>query len=53
MKHNMIFKCEHGKYKLEECTKLPKEEEIKETAESLECLGCGKLKQIIIDVIEL
>lgn len=53
MKHNITFKCEHGKYELKRCTKLPKEEEIKDAAENLECLGCGKLKQIIIDIIEL
>ena len=53
MKHNITFKCEHGKYKLEARTKLPTEEIIKEAAESLEAIGCGKMKQIIIDIIEL
>ena len=53
MKHNITFKCEHGKYELEGCTKLPTEEEIKDAAENLECLGCGKLKKVIIDIIKL
>lgn len=53
MKYNVIFKCENGDFKIEECKKFFTENSIRETAENLEGLGCGRLKQIVIDIIEL
>ena len=41
--------CKSGNYKLEGCKTLPTLEQFEETIDSLEGLGCGKFKKIIID----
>ena len=52
MKYDITFKCEGGQYKLSECTKFITKRDILRTAEDLEGVGCGKLKQIVIDMKE-
>lgn len=53
MKFNMTFVCEYGNFKLEDCKEFPRKRDIVETAESLDGFGCGRLKQIVIDIKEL
>ena len=53
MKYNMVFKCENGDFKIAECNKFFTESDVRGTAENLEGIGIGKLKKIVIDIIEL
>ena len=46
---DMKFVCESGNYKLEGCKIIPTLEQFGKSIESLESLGCGKFKKIIID----
>ena len=53
MIYNVNFICEDGNYSMKECKNFLKEKDIISTAYSLNGVGCGKLKQIVIDIIEL
>lgn len=50
-KFDLNFIHESGNYKLEGCKKIPTMEQFGETIETLESLGCGKFKKIVIDNI--
>ena len=50
-KYNMKFYCQHGKFALQECTRLPTKESLEENFKVLEELGLGKVKKIVIDKI--
>ena len=48
-KFDLDFIHESGNYKLEGCKNIPTLEQFGESIESLEALGCGKFKKIVID----
>ncbi len=49
-KFDIIFKCQHGKYTLEECSEFPTKEKIEETLTALDEVGCGKCLTIQINL---
>ncbi len=51
-KFDLTFKCEFGKYKLNEAKRLPNKEELERTMNDLVELGLGKTLEIIIKPLE-
>ncbi len=51
-KFDIIYKCEFGKYTLNEAKKLPDKEGLEEVMDDLAGLGLGKTLEIIIKPLE-
>lgn len=52
MKYDITFMCANGTYKLQECTRIPSQKDLENSARDFDGIGLGRLKQIVIDVKE-
>ena len=53
MTFDMKLIFEKGDVKLSDCKQFPTEADLRESGESMEEIGTGKLKRIIIDIKEI